>query len=531
MVTDEAIQLILGELAKYVQADRVNVVYYDFEKQICKNIYEYCAPGIEEQIHNLQEIPINHRLEVLNCHRDHQIYEVTDVSMMTPGNFRNSLTDQKTKSLINFPIYDDGGLVGYVGFDAVREHRIYRMEEKQLLQVFSQVLIHHVRRVQIEENLKRSEERYRTLTNDLPAMICEYLPDSTLTYVNQAYCDYHGMSKDEMLGLKMLQFIPENVRAQAQKKYLDLTPDNPLQVTTHYVIWNGEVRWHEWRDRAFFDDLGTMVRLQGIGFDITQRKDAEKLLKEKNNELLSAKEAAEAAYVAKGRFLASMSHELRTPMNGFMGMLQLLQMTNLDQEQQDYIQLAEKASVQLLRLIDQILDYSRIEAQKVRLQNKSFLVDDLLEDIRQSTKQFWQHKDLHLTFMKMPNVPPILMGDVQRLQQVVQNLVENAAKFTEKGSIVVSVQKTEKEQRNSEINLLWKVADTGIGIHQDHHQRIFEHFSQVDIPSGSINGGVGLGLAICKQLVEMMGGMIWVDSQVDQGTTVHFTTRHYILES
>ncbi|TVR75536.1 MAG: PAS domain S-box protein, partial [Spirochaetaceae bacterium] len=165
------------------------------------------------------------------------------------------------------------------------------------------------REKEADKALKKSEERFRTLADDLPAMICEYLPDSTLTYVNRAYCEYHGMKREEMVGTQFLRFIPPENREAAQQTYLALTPDRPLNTHTQYVIRNGEVRWQEWRDRAFFNREGKAVRFQAIGIDITERKRAE--------------EAATRLAEWRETMMKEVQHRIKNTMNTMVSMLSL----------------------------------------------------------------------------------------------------------------------------------------------------------------------------------------------------------------
>lgn len=284
---------------------------------------------------------------------------------------------------------------------------------------------------------------------------------------------------------------------------------------------NGELFWASVSVTPVFDDSGEVTRWIGIANDVTKWHEAQ-------NALQQAKDVAEATSQAKSDFLANMSHEIRTPMNVIMGMTELTLGSDLSPEQREYLSAVKNSADSLLWLLNDVLDLSKIEAGRLQLESVRFRLSELLDESLMPMSTQARVRGLNLSWTLAPEIPPNVIGDPGRLQQVLINLVSNAIKFTESGEVVVSVGADSQVDR--QVDLHFAVHDTGIGIPVEKQESIFESFTQADTSTTRRFGGTGLGLSISSQLTELMGGRMWVESEVGEGSTFHFVARVLVPE-
>lgn len=372
-----------------------------------------------------------------------------------------------------------------------------------------------------EEALRKSEERFRKLFEQSNDAIFIHQAGKIID-VNQRACDMLGYTKEQLLSMEITDLYPENEFTETSRKIRNPGGFHSIESVlfeTAFKKADGTVIPVE-ISSGIIDREEKIV--QGIVRDITERKRAEE-------ELKKAKEEAEAANRAKTEFLASMSHEIRTPMNAIIGMADLLLDTELTEEQRQYVQVFQTAGENLLNIINDIIDISKVEAGYVHLEAIPFDLNEIVENTCEVMAVRAHEKGLELLYNISPDCPTSLLGDPTRLRQILVNLIGNAVKFTEKGEVFVQVDKG--GETDGLVELSFSVRDTGIGIPPDKIGTIFDAFTQADSSITRKYGGTGLGLAISKQLVELMQGHIGVESTLGEGSTFTFTAKFKVNNS
>lgn len=388
-----------------------------------------------------------------------------------------------------------------------------------------------------------TERQYRSLAEALPQLVWTAEADGSLDYGNRRWVEYTGMEYEKMLGWAWTSVLhPDDVANCMAVWRRALEANSPYEVEYRLRRADGMYRWHIGRAQPIYNGSHSIIRWFGTCTDIDDQKRASEAAGRLDEQMrlnallkddIAARERAEAALrgaqtaalaatEAKSRFLAMMSHEIRTPMNGIIGMAELLSLSTLTDEQSDCVRVVRDSGRSLLRVLNDILDYSKIEAGKLSFTASDF---DLLGQLRSVASLLgpqFTTKNVSLSMDVDDAVPPILKGDPGRLRQILVNLVANALKFTMAGGNVRVMVISESAVAES-VTLRFAVIDTGLGIEPAVQDRLFQPFSQIDGSTTREYGGTGLGLSICKQLVQLMGGEIGVDSMPGRGSSFWFT--------
>jgi two-component system sensor histidine kinase/response regulator len=391
---------------------------------------------------------------------------------------------------------------------------------------------------------KKAEDEMRRMSkvfmDSADPITIENLEGVIIDLNNEAIKSY-GYSREELIGKSIKTLVPENNYLQAEELLEKCKRGEEIR--------NIEgVRWTKSKQHIpvlltfsqLRDESGQIIAIASMAKDITEQKEMAKELEderrnleikvdERTEELKLAQSEAESANRSKSDFLANMSHEIRTPMNAIIGMSHLALETELSPKQKNYLDKIQMSAKNLLGIINDILDFSKIEAGKLDVEIIEFDLDEVLKNVGTIVQHKIHDKELEFLFNMEPDVPQHLIGDPLRLGQILTNLVGNSVKFTEKGSIIISV--TTEKLEEEKITLRFSVKDTGIGMSSKQAEGLFKPFMQADTSTTRKYGGTGLGLSISKRLVEMMDGKIWAESKKNKGSDFLFTATFKIQKS
>lgn len=509
----------LAEMGQFFDVDRAYIFTYDFQTRTTSNTFEWCAADIPSEIDNLQNLPLDLIPSWVNNHSKDKVIHIPKVfEMAEDDSVREILLSQGIKSVITIPMTYETECIGFVGFDSVKDYREWSESETTLLKLFANLLVNVQVKTRFEQSLREAKIKaevkqiqVRNIIDFSPVGIVLIDPTGKVIDVNEAAIKMLGSPSSD--ATKRI-----NIFQTPALKEIGFTTDLSQCIATKSSVYNEKRYVSIWGKEVFVKYYLVPViinnEIESVLAnieDITQTKETE-------IKLIKLKEQAEESDRLKSAFLANMSHEIRTPMNAICGFSNLLLNPELTSDQLQYfVEIININSQQLLALINDIIDVSKIEAGQVRVSSSSFNLSKSLRDIHIQYSLVAKSKQIDLVIREDLITKDFhISTDETKLKQIIGNLIYNAIKFTEKGAV-------EFGYRLSGNTIEFFIKDTGIGIHHDNFNKIFERFQQVENATTESRRGTGLGLSIAKAFVELLGGEIWLTSQLGVGSTFFFT--------
>ncbi len=523
---DQLYTSIHEELGKIIEVNNFYIKLYNEDKS--KILFPYYTDEARENQTIIRERMAGKGLTDFVMQSEKALFltenEITDI--LEKENL--ILFGPKPKVWIGVPLKYENKVIGLISVKCYKNQNTYSIEDLELLDFISGQIALAIHRKKNEEQLEKQTARLEAVFDSSSHIMWTIDKNYTLTAYNQNYfqfVDNQGTNQNNSLENDMLSMENRVKNKELYHfwygQYEQAFTGKKLHFECKMPAGKGKFYWWEVFLNPIKNIYGEIEELSAIAHDITNKKIAEIQLKENSESMRKAKEIAENSLRVKESFLANMSHEIRTPMNGVIGMIDLLNETNLDTEQKEYVNIVKKSSFTLLNILNDILDLSKIEAGKMKLQPKSLDLRKTIEKISTLFLQQAEKKKLNIAIEIDKKIPNFIIADETRLLQIISNLMANAIKFTEKGTITLKTNIEKKTKKSITIKI--KIKDTGIGIAEENLQLLFATFSQLDSSWSKNYGGTGLGLVISKELSRLMKGEMGVDSELGKGSTFWFT--------
>ena len=507
----------IGKIGKILKVDRI----YYFENELATDLlsqrFEWTSEDDLKEIDNplMQNLSMDLFPEFMEWLRKKKSFKQI-VRLMEPSELKRSLEIQNIQSVLIIPLFDKDVFLGFIGFDDCHSERSWNKIEINILQTLADNISSAIIRINNENAIAESEEKFRLLANNIPAAVflVNYDEARTKVYLNDEIVRLTGYDKEDFMngkiGLKDL-YHPDEKEAINFKVAEALRDKKPYKITCRLLKKDGTFVWvDEYGEGVIINNKIEFI--EGVLIDITERKTAE--------EAVIAKEFAESSNKAKSEFLANMSHEIRTPLNGIIGFSNLLLDSELTEIQKQQLETVNQSAATLLDVVNDILDISKIEAGKLIIHNEKSSLHTIINQSVDMMKFMAHHKNLELIINIHNDVHCAIWTDEIRLKQILQNLLNNAIKFTSKGQIELEVASNQISENTSKIK--FSIKDTGVGIKKENKEKILEAFTQEDNSTTRNYGGTGLGLTITNSLLKLMHSSLEIESKPDVGSVFSF---------
>lgn len=514
---DATIEHSIQRLGQFIGADRFFIFSYDYASGRGRNTFEWVSEGTPPLMEKLADFPLDWLGRWPEQHRQGQVVHIPDVEALPDDDpDHRLLSPYGIRSSLAVPMMDDDRCIGALGLDSIQQRHFFSDAERRLLVVFAQMLVNIEKRRASQRELEENRRFLADLIDTSLAIIAVKNTEGRYTLINRQWERTTGRDRLEVLGRTDLEVFDADTARQFM--------DNDSEVLEHGRIIRIEETLPGEHELRYFDAAKFPIRSHGgqvVGLCamITETTDRRRAEAEK-----IAREAAEAADLAKSAFLSSMSHEMRTPLNAIIGFAQLLlRDPHLDGHQAEQLHTINRSGEHLLSLINDVLDLSKLESSREHLHEEDFGLRALIGEIELMFRPRAENLGLNLHYRVDEDIPDELHGDSRKLRQILINLVGNALKFTREGGVTIKVVQTPAAHDGNEsqaLRLRFEVLDTGLGIDPDQHEQIFESFHQSE--AGRNAGGTGLGLSISRRLVELLGGEMSVISQPGRGACFWF---------
>ena len=529
-VLDQSLHQSLSDIGKMATADKVYIYRIHHKAKLAHITHEWLNPGATMIPGSITSFALdNYGWLVKQLNKTEIIFiRDTDNLPREAVNEKKVLTEQGVRSLFAYPLKIGNKLEGFIGIEYIQDLYTFEEEYLEIMKIAADIIGFSLERKQSEKSLKRTEQLYEKIFENTGAATVTIKPDTTILMVNSEFERLLGYKRNEVEGKIRLVDLLDNKDQSVLRKYHHLLMSNPDAVPKNYEFSyqnkKGDIRFAFMTGSSLIDTKNCLISF----IDITEFKDVE-------NQLRLAKDKAEESDRLKSAFLANVSHEIRTPLNAITGFSSLLANPNLQLDKKEkYIKQILNGSNELVNLIDDVLDISRIESGTLNPKITEFLLNVQLEEIQEFYNDFKDQYAKDNLEIKL-NVPEgseklLVKTDQMILQQILGSIIENAIKFTSSGSIEYGYSIIpDKPDPAQDQSLLFFVKDTGIGISKKDKNRIFERFVKIVDKDAHLYRGVGLGLALAKDLAHLLGGEIWVESGLGKGSTFYFTVPYEAL--